>query len=81
MAMLPNLKNFAFFLIGYFFLFFPLCALSILQTQSMRVNGFGNLGYFSLGIIYLTYGLTNVYAQSIIKLSSIKKILLFSGIA
>ena len=81
MGMLPNLKNFANFMFAFFLIYFPFSSMQVLATQSMRINGFGNLGYFSLGIIYLTFALTNIYAKNLIRSFSIYKVMLISSIA
>ena len=81
MGSLPNLKNFANFMLAFFLIYFPFSSIQVLTTQSMRINGFNNLGYFSLGIINFTYALTNVYAKNLIRSVSIYKIMFLSAIA
>ena len=53
--------------LGFTFLFTAFNTAQWLSTKALKDNGFENLGFYSLGVIYATFGIFSFFSSPVVK--------------
>lgn len=66
-AFCPNLGRLTLLSIGFFMLYTAYCATANIVSLALEKNGYGPLGFLSIGMIYISWGLGSLLSSTIYK--------------
>ena len=76
----PNLKAIIILSCTYFVLFLAFFASANSSAKALRDSGFKNMGFYSLAMLYLNFGLSSLWTSKVVKAIHPKKTMVIASI-